>query len=318
LRIDSKPVYRVLAAGIVVPGLGHLLVGRSKTAVLAFALPVALFAIGFALAGQRLFAFSGAFGSDANLFGQILQALPLHLIPECLNFGPALLAWLAVGPENILEPSLRLPVATEHLGLALTAASGYLNVFFATDAGWSRGSEQYYASRSALRPSGVSLRNHPAFSSFLAWLIPGAGYLYEGRRTLGLLVGGSILLLWILGLFFSGFCGVDRSQLYWWWAAQSGLGLPTLLGNVALGPLQITQDLPHIDLGITLLSVAGLLNLVAATDVYTLAERRLLHLGEPEGQPEGSSRSAPEGDSRAKAEAGSTGETGSQREEAGA
>jgi hypothetical protein len=222
LRIDSKPVYRVLAAGIVVPGLGHLLVGRSKTAVLAFALPVALFAIGFALAGQRLFAFSGAFGSDANLFGQILQALPLHLIPECLNFGPALLAWLAVGPENILEPSLRLPVATEHLGLALTAASGYLNVFFATDAGWSRGSEQYYASRSALRPSGVSLRNHPAFSSFLAWLIPGAGYLYEGRRTLGLLVGGSILLLWILGLFFSGFCGVDRSQLYWWWGGAVG------------------------------------------------------------------------------------------------
>ena len=282
MSVDPKPVYRVLVAGLLVPGLGHVLVGRTKAAVLAFVLPVGLFALGYALIGERLFAFSGSFGGGGNLLGRILGFLPLHLIPECLNFGPALVAWILGGPENILEPSLRLPLASEHFALALTAASGYLNVFFATDAGWGVGSAQYYESRAALKPRSLSLRTQPAFSAFLAWLIPGAGYVWEGRRTLGFLVGGSILALWLMGLYFSGFCGVDRSQLYWWWAAQSGNGLPTLLGNVLLGPLQITEDLPHVDLGVTLLSIAGLLNLAVSVEVYTLAERRLLGLTDPE------------------------------------
>ncbi|PIE23905.1 MAG: hypothetical protein CSA62_05800 [Planctomycetota bacterium] len=279
MSVDPKPVYRALVAGLLVPGLGHLLQGRAKTAVLAFLLPVALFVLGFGLIGERLFAFSASFGGG-SLLGSILGFLPLHLIPEGLNFAPALVAWLAFGPENILEPGLRLPLANEHLGLALTAASGYLNVFFATDAAWGVGSTQYFESRSALKPNSLSLRTQPAFSAFLAWLIPGAGYFWEGRRALGFLCAGSLFALFGMGLYFSGFCGCDRSQLYWWWAAQSGNGLATLLGNVLLGPLQITEDLPHVDLGVTLLSIAGLLNLAVAVDVYTLAERRRLGLSD--------------------------------------
>lgn len=286
MSIDSRPVYRALVASLIVPGLGHLLVGRRRAAVVACAAPVLLFVLGYLLVGERLFAFSSPFGGPGNLLGRLLGYLPLHLIPECLNFGPTWVVWMLEGPSDPLEPMLRLPVATEHVGLALTAASGYVNVFFATDAGWSAGSEQYFATRSALRPARASLRAQPAFVAFLAWLVPGAGYWHEGRRTLGLIVGGSILILWVLGLWFSGFCGVDRSQLYWWWAAQSGLGLPTLAGNALLGPLRITEDLPHIDLGITLLSISGLLNLVVAADVYTLAERRVLGLREatPSGE----------------------------------
>jgi len=45
---------------------------------------------------------------------------------------------------------------------------------------------------------------------------------------------------------------------------------------VLLGPRMITSEPPAMDLGITLLTIAGLLNVAALTDVYTTGEKRAL------------------------------------------
>ena len=43
-----------------------------------------------------------------------------------------------------------------------------------------------------------------------------------------------------------------------------------------LGPLALEHDVDTVDLGITLLCIAGLLNVVAMTQAYTLGEKRAL------------------------------------------
>jgi len=281
--VEARKASTAIWAGILIPGLGHLYARRSKAAALAFVSVTAVFFLGFALAGVRVFAFTAPMGSSDSLLGQIFRSLPLHLIPECGNLGEATILWL-MQPEHTLEHSrlLRLPLATEHLGLALTALAGVLNCFFAADAGWSVASDSYFADRQGVRERTSSWRTRPALIAFLAWLLPGLGHALCGRKRLAGILAASIGLLFVLGLYFSAFCGIDRSQLYWWWGAEFGLGLPTFLGNVLLGPLQITQDVETIDLGITLLSIAGLLNLVVATDAYTIAERCALGLDDRE------------------------------------
>ncbi len=284
--VETKRASTAIWAGILMPGLGHLYAGRLKTAGLAFGSVTAVFLLGVMFADYRIFAFTGPLGSEANLLGQIMHRLPLHLLPECGNFVESMILWL-MQPEQSpeLSRSLRLPIATEHLGLALTALAGVMNCFFAADAGWAVASKDYFSERQQMAASAKGWRGHPALVAFLAWVVPGLGHFIEGRRKLAYVMGGSLLILFALGLYFSGFCGVDRSQLYWWWAAEFGMGGPTFLCNVILGPMRITQDIATIDLGITLLSVAGLLNLVAVTDAFTIAERRSLGLSSQGDSP---------------------------------
>ena len=50
----------------------------------------------------------------------------------------------------------------------------------------------------------------PAISVLWGWLVPGLGHIREGKKSIGLLVGRSILLIYAMGLWFSEFRGVDR------------------------------------------------------------------------------------------------------------
>ena len=144
-------------------------------------------------------------------------------------------------------------------------------------------------------PTNVPLKN-AAVAAILAWLIPGAGHLYQGRTAKGLL-----FMICILGTFFFGMWLGDGRVVYASWRSddwrlpylcQIGVGLPALpalvqTGLVAMGkeplfdrrmapPRQNPDDLsdweknPKIkfSLGSVYTMVAGLLNILAIYDAY--------------------------------------------------
>ena len=264
--VSQKKPYTALWLGILLPGLGHAYAGDRRGAAQAFVAVTAMFVLGCYLAEHRVYAFS------SSLFGTSpLANVPIHLLPEAGNFLETMIAWM-VQPAVDAERArlLRLPVEAEHLGLALTGLSGVLNCILASDAAWVLAREQLEAERGRRFPG------RPAVSVLLAFLLPGLGHIREGRRQVGLLVAVGVLGLYALGLYFSDFRGVDRAQLYWWWAAQSGAGGPTLLCTPLLAPLEIQDEASTMDLGVTLLSIAGLLNFASMTDVYALGQRNAL------------------------------------------
>lgn len=287
MEAEKRP-YRALLAGILLPGWGHLYAGDRRRAIQAFLVVTILFALGAWLAGYRIFAFTGnPFEGSDSVLGLILSKLPLHCWPEFGNLGETTLLWNLQPPLDAERSRLlRLPLEHENLGLTLTGLSSALNFLLAADACWIVARKNLSAER------GREIGGHLGLNLLGAWLVPGLGHWMLGKKQTGLLVGGSLLTLWILGLWFSEFRGIDRAQLYWWWAAQSGMGGTTLVSSLAFGPLQVTHDVPHMDLGITLLSVSGLLNLAVLTDIYSQSETQALQnaglievSGPKEGKP---------------------------------
>jgi hypothetical protein len=84
----------------------------------------------------------------------------------------------------------------------------------------------------------VDLRNRPV-AAFLAWLIPGAGHIYQGRYTKGGLFFVCILSAWILGFALGGghvvYASWQPGDKRWHYLLQAGVGaaaLPALVqGN---------------------------------------------------------------------------------------
>jgi hypothetical protein len=84
----------------------------------------------------------------------------------------------------------------------------------------------------------VDLRNRP-LAAFLAWLIPGAGHFYQGRKTKGALYLVCILSAWILGFALGGghvvYASWQPGDKRWHYFLQAGVGaaaLPALIqGN---------------------------------------------------------------------------------------
>jgi TM2 domain-containing membrane protein YozV len=143
----------------------------------------------------------------------------------------------------------------------------------------------------------------PFVAGVLAWLIPGLGHFYQGRRA-----KGSLFSICILGTFFYGLYLSSSPQLGWgravyfnfddkdWrlpWLCQIGVGLPTvpmtmlqwkfrdhpILHDFMAPPAPdpgspgypclatIQRELPHyFELGTVYTMIAGLLNILAVYD----------------------------------------------------
>ncbi len=149
-----------------------------------------------------------------------------------------------------------------------------------------------------MTPQHVNLKN-PHLAAFLAWLVPGLGHLYQGRR------GKAILyFLCIYGLFVTGLVMGQGKIVYWrwvnplqdsenfriWYPAQFWVGLialpaliqatlvrygldPILGGYLAEPPLNVINALHKdagrfVDIGVVYTSIAGLLNVLAIYDAY--------------------------------------------------
>ncbi len=77
----------------------------------------------------------------------------------------------------------------------------------------------------------IDLRNRP-LAALLAWLIPGAGHFYQGRRTKGAIYMVCILSVWILGFALGGghvvYASWQPGDKRWHYLLQAGVGAAAL------------------------------------------------------------------------------------------
>lgn len=111
----------------------------------------------------------------------------------------------------------------------------------------------------------------------LAWLVPGAGHLYLGRRGKGLVFLLCLLAMFVLGLAMEARlqsnAGLEDPLGMLRSAAQTALGLPWLLARLlGLGAGQVTA--PSYEYGSTFTEVAGLLNVLVILDAFDTAAGR--------------------------------------------
>jgi hypothetical protein len=114
----------------------------------------------------------------------------------------------------------------------------------------------------------------------LAWVIPGAGHFYQGNFVRGLLLGGSVLAMYVVGwmlgghlyglhnvadtgflAYVFGFCDLGTGLLY----------LASLLFNIAVAD---HSQLATSEYGDRFLMVAGLLNYLCMLDAFDIAAGR--------------------------------------------
>ncbi len=145
----------------------------------------------------------------------------------------------------------------------------------------------------------VDLRN-PYLGALLAWLIPGAGHLYQRRYAKGVVFMVCILSTYVFGLAMGGGHAVYASwregDRRWQYAFQVGVGIPALpaliqTANVRSGGEPILDDMmapprdvnprgdddlarwnlehhAYFEFGTLYTMIAGLLNILAIYDAY--------------------------------------------------
>jgi hypothetical protein len=140
---------------------------------------------------------------------------------------------------------------------------------------------------------------NPLRAAFLAWLVPGLGHLYQGRKGKAVLYAVCILGLYVMGMLMG-----EGKIVYWRWVnplnnpekfciyyvGQFFAGLPalpaliqgtlqyfghdTILGGFMAEPSQIDLNGLHprlgklVEIGTIYTTVAGLLNIFAIYDAY--------------------------------------------------
>jgi hypothetical protein len=115
--------------------------------------------------------------------------------------------------------------------------------------------------------------NMAVFAPAIGWLIPGAGHLIQKRWIRGLLLMGSVVLMFVLGLLMQG--RVYRPN------GGDILDILGFVGDIGAGGLYIVTralDAGHgivahatADYGTKYIIVAGLLNFISVADAYHIA-----------------------------------------------
>ncbi len=119
---------------------------------------------------------------------------------------------------------------------------------------------------------------HP-LEALAAWLVPGLGHVMLGQRARGVIVGVTILSLYLGGLLIGGISVIDRQAHFAWFFGQAIVaptlalqwthnrldygGKPNPVTNPAYTPALGRPD----EQGVLFTALAGLLNLLAIVDV---------------------------------------------------
>ena len=115
--------------------------------------------------------------------------------------------------------------------------------------------------------------NNPTLISIVAWLVPGAGHLWQGRTQKGFVFIVAIPLMFAVGLWLNGrLFPFELSQPLVTLAAFASLGngVPYFAAKLlGLGHGVVTAA--TYEYGNTFLIVAGLLNMLVALDAYDIA-----------------------------------------------
>ncbi|MBP8304456.1 MAG: hypothetical protein KBE04_10050 [Phycisphaerae bacterium] len=115
----------------------------------------------------------------------------------------------------------------------------------------------------------------------LAWAIPGAGYWALGDRQRAIVVGVTILAVFVLGLYIGSIGVVDSENAGYWYAAQV-ITSPVVfwIGSSARTGHYTVYGRPY-EIGQIYTSIAGLLNLLCIINALYRA-----HVREVPGQEE--------------------------------
>jgi hypothetical protein len=131
-------------------------------------------------------------------------------------------------------------------------------------------------STTAERPRAAAEPGRLAFVCALAWLVPGAGHLLQGRRDKGLIFLVTLPLMFGFGLWLQGrlFPFEWSDPLVFLGAiADRGLGLPYLFAYFAdAGAGTVTAA--SYEYGNTFLMTSGLLNFLVMLDAFDIGKGR--------------------------------------------
>ncbi|MEO0660256.1 MAG: DUF6677 family protein [Planctomycetota bacterium] len=238
-----------------VPGAGHYMLGNVRLAAIGFVVIQGLYLLGVLL-------------SD----GLFLSILPPEmrgtfspvLSPEAGNLG-ALLAHVQTVGYGGTEP--RVWPSTIHVGVALTASSGILNLLLAARAHFDA------RARSAATVEGAA--PHPGQAVLLAWLVPGGGHFLQARRARGLVVFALLVGLFALGTMLAGTANLDRTRHFYYWGGQALLGPIALVWEQVVGHSIMEAPTRYDEAGVVIASIAGMLNVLVMLDVYGTSDARL-------------------------------------------
>ena len=128
----------------------------------------------------------------------------------------------------------------------------------------------------AVGGSSVQGRANPWLALLVGWLVPGGGHLLLGKWVRGLLLMGSIVAMFALGValqgkIYSTSTGEPLDMLGF--VGDLGAGLLFVLARV-MGWGQAPVLVAVADYGTKFIVVSGLLNIVAAVDAHSLASGR--------------------------------------------
>jgi hypothetical protein len=123
----------------------------------------------------------------------------------------------------------------------------------------------------------TSRRVHPGLAAGLAWVFPGLGHFYLGRRRTALLYAAIVTVTFLLGLSFQGrLYTIDSSQPLTILAtfAVSGAGLLNIAARFLSDAPGGAILAPTYEYGCAYLLTAGLMNLLLMLDAWDIASGR--------------------------------------------
>src|SRR3954452_21477741 len=110
----------------------------------------------------------------------------------------------------------------------------------------------------------------------LAWLVPGAGHLWQGRRQKGLVFLLALPLMFLVGLWLEGrLFPLELSEplVFLGAIANRGIGVPYLVARVMDAGAGTVTAVSY-EYGNTFLMTAGLLNFLVILDAFDIAMGR--------------------------------------------
>jgi hypothetical protein len=110
----------------------------------------------------------------------------------------------------------------------------------------------------------------------LAWLVPGAGHLWQGRREKGIVFLLALPLMFAVGLMLSGRLfplEVSEPLVFLGAIADRGIGLPFFVAHFMDAGTGLVTAVSY-EYGNTFLMTAGLLNFLVILDAYDIAVGR--------------------------------------------
>jgi hypothetical protein len=131
-------------------------------------------------------------------------------------------------------------------------------------------------STAAERPRAATEPGILALVIVLAWLVPGAGHLWQGRRQKGIVFLVALPLMFVVGLMLGGrLFPLELSEplVFFGAIADRGIGLPFFLARFMDAGAGLVTAVSY-EYGNTFLMTAGLLNFLVILDAYDIAVGR--------------------------------------------